>query len=209
MLTGSRESLASIMHNKHTQPPSAPGIDALWMQKTGRSKHLTPKEQGQLHSLSKEYGASAYLMVDYVIDRWFYFRIEVEQKTQWEHSNEGTVNASPIQPHIGFLRKHCGIAMNQLLDSLPPGQRHTLLIALKLQPLTPWERKQVTTSKYFSSLSMEDQIFMAMILEDSTLSERQEIIQCFIENGNTAQELVAEYKAMYHPVANDQAMVAA
>ena len=72
------------------------GIDALWAAIPG-SQPLTPKQQGQLHGLTKKAGYTAYDTVAWAIAHWLDFG---------DHAMNKGATSRPFSPNIDFLTKH-------------------------------------------------------------------------------------------------------
>jgi hypothetical protein len=76
------------------------GIDALWAAIPG-SQPLTDKQRGQLHSLTKKAGYTAYHTVDWAITHWSQFG---------NHAMNKDATSYPFCPNIDYLTKHFSTA---------------------------------------------------------------------------------------------------
>lgn len=119
----------------------APGIDGQWMQNTGRTRPLTPKERGQLHGLVRRTGAVTYDVVTWTVAHWSEFGFTVEDI---DLHLKGKASYA-LSPNIDFLTKHYKVAVNLYYVSLSPLGRQAVDSALFgkgywVAPLTDQER---------------------------------------------------------------------
>jgi hypothetical protein len=80
----------------------------------GFQKALTGKECGQLKQLHKKLGEQTRPVISYVISHWWKFASSAAASSG--------ITSWPVDPHIGYLLKHHGVAMNLLMSkqALPP-----------------------------------------------------------------------------------------
>jgi hypothetical protein len=85
-------------------------LAGIWEQRTGT--HLTPKELGQLRDLRKNLGDFTRHVVEWMLDpvHWWRFCQYVQA--------ESRLHTAPAHPHVGFLLKHHGRALNFMRSEL-------------------------------------------------------------------------------------------
>lgn len=102
---------------KHYQTPANGSLSAYWKSRLahvqpGYQQALTSKERGQLKQLSKKLGNDTRPVIAYAVEHWVRFA-----------SRAGDIAGTgmfPPEPHIGFLLKYHGVAMNLLHPVAPP-----------------------------------------------------------------------------------------
>jgi hypothetical protein len=87
-------------------------LAGIWEQRTGQ--HLTPKELGQLRDLRKNLDDLTRHVVEWMLDPDHWWRF-----CQYVQSQSGPgLHPAPPHPHVGFLLKHRGRALNIMRSEL-------------------------------------------------------------------------------------------
>lgn len=105
---------------------------------------LTLKQKGQLSHLQKKCGEMTKPLIAWVVEHW------------WKFSQEAAASAGtscPVDPDIGFLLKHYGVAMNLLLPQPTPVLKEKPVPVV--QPIAkPTEPAHVITSQELTDILM-------------------------------------------------------
>jgi hypothetical protein len=115
---GSVKDVQQRMTEKLHQPLKVSGLEAMWKQtlagvQGGFVPGLTAKQRGQLkHFMQACPEGSAAAVLETVLSDWMSFTIEAEAAAG--------IKSSPDQPHVGFLLKHVGAAVNLHLEAMQP-----------------------------------------------------------------------------------------
>jgi hypothetical protein len=112
------ESDEDLLNKQYRQ--SVPALGRLWMRRvksvsSGIDRPLTPKEFGQLKSLSRALGDLTDEVITFAVDNWD----KVCAKARYECG----LPSNPVIPHIGFLLAHHSVVINLMYTNAKA--RHT------------------------------------------------------------------------------------
>ena len=115
---GSVKDVQQRMTEKLHKPLKVSGLEAIWKQtlaevQGGFVAGFTAKERGQLkHFMQACPEGMAAAVLETVLSDWMSFTVEAEVAAG--------IKSSPDQPHVGFLLKHVGTAVNLHLETTQP-----------------------------------------------------------------------------------------